>query len=234
MPEIFLASSALVEEDFEGKRTIEEASGIGFAGVQLFLDPRYRNPEYRKGIINMLKDSDLELIIHLPNEVEEIDKEAAEDLSKAFPSSKMLIHYQPTTSLPKIAGTKVGWENSLVGPLDETQIKHIERVQERVSKDDTFFVFDMGRLLYTPDEDTSSQETIEYIKQQIRELDPQNDVIHLADKESWVLKFRQCMCVLGEGVMDNFLEDIRNFEGPVVLEHEDLQMALDSLSIINN
>ena len=89
----------------------------------------------------------------------------------------------------------------------------------------------MGRQLYVSDE-TQVQEGINYIKAQIKSLDPRKDVIHLDDKTSWILKFRDCMCALGDGVMQEFLEDIKNFGGVIVFEHENLQMALDSLKAL--
>ena len=54
------------------------------------------------------------------------------------------------------------------------------------------------------------------------------------DKTSWVVKFRNCMCVLGEGVMREFLPDIRSFRGVVVFEHEDLNMAKESLPVLRS
>jgi len=234
MLEIYLATSALAEEGFEGKRTIEEARKANFDGVQLYLDPHYRDAEYREKVIEKLRESGLKLILHLPDTVEQADKEAAEAMVDAFPESRVLIHYIPTTSLPEISGTRVGWENSHIGPLESVQRKHLEEVINKVDEDGTFFVFDMGRLLYTPNEDVSPQETIDFIKNQLQELNPQKDVIHLADKKSWILKFRECTCVLGDGVMKHFLEDIKNFKGAIVFEHENLQMALDSLTIVHS
>lgn len=231
MSEIVLASSALIAEEFEGKRTIEEAQKAGFDGVQLFLDPRYREEGYADTVIDTLKASGLKLILHLPNTVEEADIRVAERIVTQFPTAKVLIHYIPTTELPKVQGTKVGWENSRVSPLDEEQLAHLAAVRQKVQDDDTFYVFDMGRPLYaaTPED---QKRTIQHIKDEIAKLDPTKDVIHLADKSDWVMKFRDCMCVLGEGVMREFMDDIRAFSGPVVFEHENLQMALDSLKVL--
>src|SRR5258706_12710345 len=233
MPEIYLASSALALEDFEGKRTIEEASQSGFDGVQLFLDPRYRNPEYESSILENLNQSGLKLVLHLPNTVTDEDIHIAENIVESFPDARVLIHYIPATELPNVNGTKVGWENSQIGPLSDEMVEHLRGVEERVKKDNTFFVFDMGRILYAEGEEEIAK-TIDFIRLKIASLDPTKDIIHLADKTSWVLKFRDCMCVLGEGVMVNFIEDIGKFEGAIVFEHENLQMALQSLDFLKS
>ena len=91
----------------------------------------------------------------------------------------------------------------------------------------------MGRLLYASGHE-EEERTIRFIREQIRALNPRKDVIHLADKTSWVVKFRNCMCVLGEGVMREFLPDIRSFRGVVVFEHEDLNMAKESLPVLRS
>ncbi len=231
MPEAYLASSALIAEQFDGNRTIEEANKVGFAGVQIFLDPKYRNPDYLESILVSLENSNLGIVLHLPNIVEEEDVKIAEKIIREHPDAKVLIHYIPATELPNIIGTTVGWENSKIGPLNEEMLTHMEEVKQKVAQNNTFFVYDMGRQLYANDE-TQIQESINYIRAQIKSLDPKKDVIHLADKTSWVLKFRDSMCALGDGIMQEFVEDIRNFKGVVVFEHENLQMALDSLKAL--
>jgi len=46
------------------------------------------------------------------------------------------------------------------------------------------------------------------------------------------MKFRDSMCVLGDGICADLLEDILSYEGIVVFEHEDLRMAIDSLDVV--
>src|SRR5258708_6708383 len=111
MPEAYLASSALIAEQFDGNRTIEEANKVGFAGVQIFLDPKYRNPDYLESILVSLENSNLGIVLHLPNIVEEEDVKIAEKIIREHPDAKVLIHYIPATELPNIIGTTVGWEN---------------------------------------------------------------------------------------------------------------------------
>ncbi len=230
MPEVYLASSALISEDFDGNRTIEEAQKAGFKGVQLFLDPKYRDRNYLESVLISLETSELGLVLHLPNIVEE-DAQVAERIVKEYPETKVLVHYLPATELPVIEGTTVGWENSKIGPLSEDMVEHLQKVKDKVFKDNTFYVYDMGRQLYASDE-SEVQRTIEFIRAEIRALDPKKDVIHLADKTSWILKFRDSMCALGDGIMKEFIDDINNFQGPIVFEHENLEMALKSLEVI--
>jgi sugar phosphate isomerase/epimerase len=224
--EIFLASSVI--EGFDGHQTIKQAQESGFDGVQLYLDPRYRDPEYTAETIALLCDSGLGLAIHLPNTVTEEDLAAAEVFVEKIPDVKIFIHFSPTTEAPKVKGTKVGWENSLTGVFDTDQI---EEIIEKVAEENTFFVFDPGRIMYT-DEETSKEEIVAYIREKLGQLDPERDILHIADKECWTLRFRDCMCVLGEGVCAELLEDIAAFPGIIVIEMEDLEMALDSLEVI--
>src|SRR3990172_5173688 len=121
MTETYLATSALIKEDFDGLRTIQEAKKAGFDGVQLFLDPKYRDENYRKAIVAELNDANLGVVIHLPNEVSLEDKKAAELLVKELPQSRVLIHFRPTINLPDIEGSLIGWENSTIGKFGPEQ-----------------------------------------------------------------------------------------------------------------
>lgn len=230
MPEAYLASSALIAEGFDGNRTVEEAVNASFDGVQLFLDERYKNPDYRRSVIHSLRGTNLGIVLHLPNITTLKDIAAASEIVYEYPNTNVLIHYLPETSLPKLDSTVIGWENSLVCPLNSGQIEHIAKVKCKVQEDKTFFVFDMGRLLYT-DGNTSEDEAISFIRREIKCLNPQRDIIHLADKATWTSDFRESMCTLGQGVMREFLGDIKQFSGIIVFEHEDLQMAIDSLKV---
>ncbi len=231
MTETYLATSALAKEGFDGLRTVQEAKKSGFDGVQLFLDPKYRDEHYRKTLVSEIEDSKLGVLIHLPNEVSLEDKQAAEILLKELPKARVLIHYIPAINLPDIQNTLVGWENSMIGKFGPEQVGHIEEVKKKVREDNTFFVFDFGRTMYL-DEEVGSENVTSFIKDEIKRLDPKRDIIHLADKGSWVLKFRDSMCVLGDGICADLLEDILSFDGVIVLEYEDLQTAVDSLSVI--
>jgi hypothetical protein len=232
MPEVYLASAALKEESFDGLRTIEEAKKNGFSGVQLFLDKKYHETEYLEEIFDKLHNSNLGLVLHLPNEVEEKDKEIAMMFSKEFPNCKLLIHYLPAVQLPDIDGVIAGWENSIIGDFNDEQISHIEKVKKRVKDDDSFFVFDFGRMMYLEESELRKNEAFNYIKDQISRLDPRKDIIHLTDKKGWTITFRDGACVLGEGICGDLLEELFNYQGIIVFEYENLQMAISSLEVI--
>lgn len=227
MAEIYLASSALANEEFDGLRTIEEAARAGFAGVQLFLDPRYRRDGYLAQVVRELAYSHLGLVVHLPNTIVSEDIAPVEKLAKQFPASRSLIHYLPTTILPRIGKAMIGWENSVIG----WDVQHIQDTKEKVRKDKTFFVFDLGRPLVLEgkiDPDTA----IEMVRAEIAGLRPGADVIHAADKTEWDSRFRGHWCAMGRGICQALLGDLRAFQGVVVLEHENLQMAVESLDVL--
>ena len=82
------------------------------------------------------------------------------------------------------------------------------------------------------DEEVGSENVISFIKEELKNLDPKKDIIHLTDKGSWVLRFRDSQCILGDGIVADLLEDILSFDGIIVLECEDLQIAIDSQNVI--
>lgn len=238
MNEYYLASSALAEaqgdDKFDGVRTIEEAVKAGFDGVQLFLDPRYRDPDYRTRIFDTLSDKKLGVVVHLPNVVTDEDKELAEALAQELPDARFLIHYEPTVKKPDLKGILAGWENSRVGKLDEEMLGHVEATKTQARKDNTFFVFDFGRMMYLEEDGIGHQEVLQYIRDEIGQLDPEKDVIHMTDKTSWVLKFRDCACIVGDGICADLLPDILSYEGIVVFEHENLEQAIKSLNVVRS
>lgn len=230
MPEVFLASAALKANNYDGLNTISEAKRHGFDGVQLYIDNRYHSNQYLIEIAKKLKSTRLGLVVYLPNTPSQTDLDVADYLARVFPDSKTLIHYFPATELPSINNTVIGWENSMTGQQDTS---HIEEVFGRSRRDETFFVFDIGRPLYAPDNDPDLQSSvINFVRHMISQLDQGNDLIHLADKLTWPGKFRDVMCTLGQGICGVFLDDLRDFSGIIVLEHEDLQMAVDSLPVL--
>ena len=164
-------------------------------------------------IINALSFSTLGLVVHLPNEVSPADIHAAEELVHRYPDTKALIHYLPATQLPKVNGTRVGWENSQIGfdPM------HIREVKNAVNGADTFFAYNLGRQLVL-DGEVTPDTAVRAVKRNIQYLNPRSDLIHIANIE--------------QGICAALLADIRNYQGIVVLEHEDLQMAVDSLSAL--
>ena len=224
---IYLATSALAAENFDAYRTIEEASKHGFYGVQLYINPDFYQPGYTTSLNTALRDKQLSLIVHLPNLPNKTDIKVTSELAEHVPDSLALVHYQPLTQLPQIRGITIGWENSVNAP----EIDHVVEVREHVKKDETFFVFDYGRLMITDQEETKRQ-IRHFIETTLSQLRPKKDVIHLADKTSWDKKFRECPCAFGQGVVSEFLPQVKDFVtrgGRVVFEDENLQMAIDGL-----
>jgi hypothetical protein len=233
MPErkTYLATSALIAEGFDAHRTAEEATKHGFYGVQLFVNQEYHVPRYVGSLISVLREKNLGLIIHLPNTPSPEDIQAAEDFVEEIPEASVIIHYLPATCLPQVKGTIVGWENSVNSP----DLDHVNQTLEKVKADDSFFVFDCGRLMNTNDEDTK-QQVRDFIDSVLQKLDPKRDILHLGDKTNWEGKFRESMCPFGEGILAEFLPQVKEFVargGKVVFEQEDLQMTIDSLKALS-
>lgn len=232
---LFLASSAFKEEGFDLLRTVHEGISNGFSGVQLFINENWVDNRKIDQLAIEIKNHGLELLIHLPNLPDKRILKACGRLGNTVPEARALIHFKPALKLPIIRGEKrkileVGWENSMIGSNSEA-IEHLERVMEKVLLDRTFMVFDTGRLMYPP---LKQEEAIELVRQVMTELKPNKDVLHVADKNSWDGKYQDHWCHLGDknGVNYQLLPDYRRFlteGGRVVLEHESLSMAIDSL-----
>lgn len=230
MPEVYLASSALVKDQFEGKRTIEEAARYGFDGVQLYLDPRYRRAEYCSQVATVLQQSGLGVVFHLPNMPTPDDFDGLRRMAQELPKQRTVLHYLPATNRPKIDGAVIGWENSVTGRHDA---KHIRDVFNLSCREGTFFAFDFGRSQFTEAGEFEKQaEILTFIRRMLSKLNPKKDIIHLADKKTWEGNFRDVMCALGQGICRVLIDDLRKFSGVVVMEHEDLQMAVDSIDVL--
>lgn len=224
---IYLATAALAKENFNAEKTIQQASDNGFDGVQLFINKSYYDPIYIDSLATEINKKDLGLIVHLPNEPTKKDIEVLEQFVEKVPNSLAIIHYLPLTELPKVQNIQIGWENS----INKTQTEHIDEVWEKVRQDKTFFVFDYARLMKTDSQEIKEQIT-GFIEKMFSKLRPNLDILHLADKETWEGEFRDCMCVFGKGVVGQFKKEVKQFVdlgGKVVFEHEDLQMAIQSL-----
>ena len=53
------------------------------------------------------------------------------------------------------------------------------------------------------------------------------DVLHLIDQRKYGTN-RDDWCILGEGLMCDYLPRIKSFTGKIVLEFEDVEMAVES------
>lgn len=231
MSEIYLASSALIHEGFDGFATIREARKHLFDGVQLYLDPSYRDVNYRDGVVKSLSRGDLGVVLHMPNIPTPLDISAIRDLQARLGRSRTLIHYEPLTK-PFVSDLHLGWENSRNGTIKRKhQDVHLRELRNAVRRDNTFIVFDMGRMAYT-DELTDEDRTIGFIREQMNRLIHRRDIIHTADKDNWEVEFRNGMCALGNGVMKHFLSDLQHYHGIIVFEYEDLNMAIESRRIL--
>lgn len=228
MPDVYLASSALAKEKFDCLRTVEEGINKGFDGVQLYIDPSLRNGRYLTTLVQELAASRLGLLLHLPDILAADDLIVARKLMSQFPESRMLIHYQPWTRPINLAGRQAGWENSVTGKYDPI---HILEAMDQATIHNSFFVFDIGRSLYARDKNEIRQIT-NFTLGTIKSLDPHQDVIHADDKSTWTGSFREEMCILGVGICAAFVEALKAYRGTVVLEHEDLGMAVASLGVL--
>ncbi len=68
-----------------------------------------------------------------------------------------------------------------------------------------------------------------YIRGRLIEL-PTGSYLHIADKKTWDLRFRDGECPVGDGVAAGFVDLLRLFKGVIVLEHERLDLAVETLS----
>lgn len=221
-PEVYFASS--VSPEFDGRRTIIEAIANGADGVQLFLDPRYREQAFRKEVTQRLVGQKLGVIWHLPNTPTNEDISAMICLAGDTGQNIALIHHLPATELPQIKGIRIGWENSIIGYFPE----HLETTKEMAERDGTFLVYDVLRMCY-PSPTTDHENIIRYIRESLTGL-PEGTYLHLADKKTLGGKFRDEECALGDGIATNFLDLLRSFKGVIVLEHENLDLAIKTLS----
>jgi hypothetical protein len=134
--------------------------------------------------------------------------------------------------IPNINGQKVGIENGQTGTYAPENIAAAYRLSRDAR---SFFVLDPGRIMYATDQ--FPPRVIEkFILGYIERMKPRNDIIHMADKTSWSKRFREASCALGadNGIGVFMIEALRDFDrrgGLIVFEHEDLQMALESLKV---
>jgi sugar phosphate isomerase/epimerase len=227
MKRFYLSSAALINEHFDGLKTIEEAVKHGFDGVQLFLDTRYREREYLKKIFNKLDlYPNLGLLIHLPNEPLEIDIFTVKVIYKQYPLTKFLVHYEPLIILPLKNKVPISWENSVSKVFDP---KTIEIPLNQSRKDRTGFVFDYARIAFSQNNNIKEQALIiEYIKHVISLLDPDTDILHAVDKTQWDKGARDGWAACGSGILKDLKQNLKNYSGIIVFEHEDLNLQIES------
>jgi hypothetical protein len=228
MAEVYLASSAV--PGFGGQETIEAAFTAGFDGVQLYLDPRYREIVYTDTTLRILALSRLGLIVHLPPELTNEDVAAARRIAIHRPGTKMLIHNGPATYTPEIPGSVVGWENSVTG---KHAPDHIIETQHKSLRQGKPFVYDFGRSRQ-PGTDEEHARIIKFIKGMIASMRPGKDIIHAANQLSWDKSFRECESSLARGIWTCLVPDLVKWPGVVVLENENLEMAKEGLKVLRS
>lgn len=235
-----IASSSAPEMD--NIKTVELAVTHGFEAVQLYMDPRVRQQYYRTQLISNLMDTDLKVVLHLPNlnqqdfSIHPDDLSAAEEICYmlAWKDPTVLVHYEDRMTIkdiPLINQRPVAIENSKTRSFDPD---HVRAALNLAREAGVPFVFDFGRILYARTTDgieIDPEEIIYFIKEMIAELDPAVDVIHLTDKNSWDKSFRESACVFPEGINSAFIDELVHFDragGIIVWEFEDLEMTLAS------
>jgi len=224
MAEVYLASSAIA--GFDCIETVRTAKETGFAGAQLYLNKSFEDPRYTQELIDVLGLAGIGFCIHLPNHPDKTSITAASAIAEEFNDAKMLMHYLPRRTMVEIPQARMGWENSITGVHDLT---HIKMVQKLAKQQDRFFVFDYGRSLYSGFP-TKQSRILRELNGVLSSLRPGVDMIHSADKTSWTKPFRETMCAVGPdiGVGRALFPALAQYRGVVVMEHENLGMALES------
>lgn len=218
-----------------------------FDGVQIYINEEILEPSVRHALVTKLNESNLtNVVFHLPdynNLTEELVNALNSIVDELSPQIRWeaLIHFGyndngntlvlSITEIPKIGGKRVSIENSKTGVFDP---EHVKRAMSFARMLNTGFVFDIGRILYPNSKGiVDPQETYNFITRTINLLDPAKDIIHVAGKSAWELKFREAPAVFGspEDITTPTIEILREFEkrgGIVVFEHEDRDMILKS------
>jgi hypothetical protein len=220
---IYLASSALIKEGFDWIKTIEDARKLEVEGVQLYLNDTHTDIEYSEKVVALLKKYSLEVLWHLPNMPNEKQLYNYQYLINNI-DSRGLIHHMPATLLP-LKDANIGWENSKSGQFDK---QHVLETFGKSRKDNTFFVFDITRIMYTNDPETDAPEIFDFIKKIIEKMS-NTDIIHYTEKNSWERTGRESMCTFSEGILKPIIKDILDFGGVIVPEYESLRITRDSI-----
>jgi hypothetical protein len=227
-PTIYLGSSALKSEGFDHKKTVQAALKYGFFGVQLGLDERY-NPraldEKSLRDARLLAAGRLDIIAHLPD-VSYISKrhiDAAKLLMQLQPRKVAIVHYDSsrgTEFYKRIDPTGV-IEICLENAVNGMDLDHLKRWELCVKGGELLSVFDIGRI-----KDSKSPEgALQVIRKVINEKWVY--ALQIIDKDAWS-EGSSPRCAFGRGVYTPILPLVRNFEGPIIIEHEDLGQAIES------
>lgn len=218
---IYLANAAFKDAGYDLEATGEAAAREGFAGVQLFVGEDKQNDlALLDRVARKARDGGFGVIMHLPTEFSETTAQAARRLLQFEPTPRAIIHFDPSREPPTIQGIQVGLENA-IGGLD---VRYYCRLLAERSARATFLAFDVPRLFACPDDDRTA--VYSFASRMLEGLHP-DDVLHLIDQRDFGSE-RANWCVLGDGVLASLLPDLAAHLGPIVLEFETLDKALES------
>jgi hypothetical protein len=220
---VYLATSALIKENWDWIKTMEAAIELGVPGVQLYINDYSIQKDYLDKALELIQKHKLEVLWHLPNIPETKHLEAYQYLTKRY-ESRGLIHYVPTRELP-LKDANIGWENSISGKFDT---QHVLETFDKSRQDNTFFVFDMTRIMYTDGDTTTKEEIYEFIVNTLSKLNSR-DVIHVTGKDSWHLPSREALCIFAEGILEPIAHEILKFDGIIVPEYENFEVTVESI-----
>ena len=219
--QIYIASSVAARSSYCLIETARLASKYGFSGIQAYLSPAFLEKSYLDKFISLLRRDNLDVIIHLPNNYSEEFVEPVKRILTYSKDKKALIHYSAGMKIPKINKVKIGLENSVFG-YDKGYYQKLDNV---LKKGNYFYTFDIPRL-FGRKQSSSIAEMDHFINTSLDNLQ-KRDLLHLIDQKNYSTS-RNGWCSLGEGVMKAYLERIRLFSGIVILEYEDIVMAVKS------
>ncbi len=221
---LFLASSALKKECYDLIRTIEIAQKYDFYGVQLYLADRFLNSHYVEAVASFLYETNLRTIVHLEDEFKDIYIQPTQKILSHTDNKIALIHYKEAMQIPNIKGVQIGLENAISG-YDEHYYSFLDAT---IKAKKLHFAFDIPRLFGTTPRNMKVIDN--FISKTIQRMGASN-IIHLIDIIRPGIS-RNLWCTLGCGIITPHLASILSFKGPIVLEYENLDMAIKSKDLL--
>lgn len=221
MKEVYLSSAAFREDAYDLRKTIHAAAAYGFAGAQLWVGADLvERQQYLIQLRDLAAQNQLKIIAHLSDDFDDSFLSAVLILLHFQRKRKAVLHYFAGMNLPSWSGLEIGIENAFSGYDEEYYWELFRALRERGFS----LVFDLPRLFAIPPD--REQETIAFARRVMARMTDE-DVLHLIDFRGYHSS-RRHWCPWGEGSMKQFEEEIRRFPGSVVLEYENLDMALKS------
>lgn len=219
---VYLASS--VAEGFDLIETVELAERHGFDGVQLYLSEPFLSERYFNRLLRVIKRAGVGVMVHLPDVYTSILDGPVKRLLAETQPRKALIHYRDGMAIPAIKGIKTGLENAVFGYERE----YYDRLLETARGGGYFWAFDVPRIF---GEIPGDRGKIHRFLVHLFDRLGSDDVLHLIDQVDFG-RDRELWCPFGEGLLAPYMEYILKFRGPIVLEYEDIDMALRSRDVL--